>query len=239
MMLEDFANVGDKRIALVTGAAGGIGQAIVDVLRRKGWRTAGADLKPSTADMHYPVDLSDHGQASALVGLVASDMGLPTALVNAAGIYRAVHLPETDERYIEEVMAVNLVAPLVLCREFIGRHVAGGTRASVVNVASVSGEMGSPDPSYAASKGGLIAMTRGLGRAYAAQGVRVNAVAPGVIDTEMAALIPADRRKQYRRSIPSGRFGTAEEVAAAVAFLLDDESSYMAGTVLDVNGGLF
>jgi len=111
--------------------------------------------------------------------------------------------------------------------------------SSVVNVASVSGQMGSPDPSYAASKGGLIAMTKGLGRAYAAQGIRVNAVAPGIIDTEMAGLIPPDRREQSRRSIPSGRFGAAEEVAAAVAFLLDDESSYMAGTVLDVNGGLY
>jgi 3-oxoacyl-[acyl-carrier protein] reductase len=229
----------NERIALVTGAAGGIGQAIVDMLRRKGWRTAGADLKPSTADAHYPVDLSDHRQAAELIDVVVSDIGLPAALVNAAGIYRGVHLPETDDRYIEEVMAVNLVAPLVLCREFIGRHVAGGSSASVVNVASVSGEMGSPDPSYAASKGGLIAMTKGLGRAYAAQGVRVNAVAPGIIDTEMAGLIPADRREQYRRSIPNGRFGAAEEVAAAVAFLLGDESSYMVGTVLDVNGGLY
>ncbi|WP_171074135.1 SDR family NAD(P)-dependent oxidoreductase [Nonomuraea basaltis] len=135
--------------------------------------------------------------------------------------------------------AVNLVAPLVLCREFVGSHIACGSKASIVNVASVSGRMGSPDPSYAASKGGLIAMTKGLGRVYASHGIRINAVAPGVIDTDMARLIPAERREQYLSTIPSGRFGASQEVATTVAFLLSTESSYMAGTVLDVNGGLW
>lgn len=229
----------DEQTALVTGAAGGIGQAIVAVLRVKGWRTIGADLHGSSADAHYSVDLRHPEQAAALIDKVTSDNGLPRALVNAAGIYRAVHLPETDTAYIDEVMAVNLVAPLVLCREFVGSHIADGSKASIVNVASVSGRMGSPDPSYAASKGGLIAMTKGLGRVYASHGIRINAVAPGVIDTDMARLIPAERREQYLSTIPSGRFGAAQEVAATVAFLLSDESSYMTGTVLDVNGGLW
>ncbi|WP_086829210.1 SDR family NAD(P)-dependent oxidoreductase [Allokutzneria sp. NRRL B-24872] len=224
-----------ERVAVVTGAAGGIGAATVEVLRERGWAVAGVDLAPSTADSSHIVDLRSTDALGGVLDEIQARLGRVTGLVNAAGLYRAVALPETTSDYAADVMAVNVTAPIMLCREVIAR--AGGP-VSIVNVTSVVGRIGSHDPSYGASKGALIALTKGLASSYGKSGVRVNAVAPGVIETGMARSIPAERLGQYLETIPAGRLGEAEEVASVIAFLLSEEAAYVNGAVVDVNGGL-
>ncbi|GAA4011334.1 beta-ketoacyl-ACP reductase [Allokutzneria multivorans] len=220
---------------MVTGAAGGIGAATVAELRARGWAVAGVDLAPSTADSSHIVDLRSPDVFSDLLDDVEARLGRVTGLVNAAGLYRAVALPETTSDYAADVMAVNVTAPIMLCREVISR--AGGG-VSIVNVTSVVGRIGSHDPCYGASKGALISLTKGLASSYGKSGVRVNAVAPGVIETGMARSIPAERLERYLETIPAGRLGEGREVASVIGFLLSEEASYVNGTVVDVNGGL-
>ncbi len=186
----------------------------------------------------YVADLAEPDAPAKVMFDVCRDLGVPTVLVNAAGVYRAIDLLETDVAYADEVYAVNVRAPMLLIKELIARHAPAGTAARVVNVASVSGQIGSPDAAYGASKGALIALTRSLGRAFAGAGIRVNAVAPGIVDTDMARRIPADRLASYLGEIPLGRMASAREVADAVLFLLSDQASYLIGTVVDVNGGM-
>ncbi len=147
-------------------------------------------------------------------------------------------LLETEITYLDEVYAVNVRAPILLTREMVARNIHAGSAARIVNVASVSGQIGSPDAAYGASKGALIAFTRGAGRAFASSGIRINAVAPGIVDTDMARVIPEDRISSYLSDIPLHRLASPEEVSAAVAFLLSEQASYLVGTVVDVNGGM-
>ncbi len=227
-----------NQVAVVTGAAGGIGAATATLLRDRGWLVAGVDLTPSTADSSHIVDLRETHAPTRLFDDVEARLGRPTALVNAAGLYRANGLLETTSDYASDVMAVNVTAPILLSRDLIDRAVRAKSGASIVNVTSVVGRIGSHDPAYGASKGALISLTKGLASSYGRSGVRVNAVAPGVIETAMSRTIPADRLGHYLDTIPEGRLGRAGEVAAAVGFLLSAEASYINGAVIDVNGGL-
>ena len=227
-----------ERVAVVTGAAGGIGAAVATLLRDQGWLVAGVDLGPSTADSSHIVDLRDTRALSGLLDDVEARLGRPTGLVNAAGLYRATGLLETTSDYASDVMAVNVTAPILLSRDLIELAVRANSGASIVNVTSVVGRIGSHDPAYGASKGALISLTKGLASSFGKAGVRVNAVAPGVIETNMSRTIPADRLGHYLDTIPAGRLGQAGEVAAAIGFLLSPEASYINGAVVDVNGGL-
>jgi NAD(P)-dependent dehydrogenase (short-subunit alcohol dehydrogenase family) len=226
------------QIALVTGAAGGIGSAIAAQLRNRGWRVVGLDVRTTTADVTRVVDLRDPSGIPAAMDEIQEHVGLPSALVNAAGVYRAIDLLATEPDYIRDVLNVNVAAPILLCRELIRRNIELDTAASIVNITSVVAHQGSADPSYGASKGALVTLTKSLAKAYGSQRIRVNAVAPGIIDTEMARSIPPGRIDHYRSTIPAGRFGLPEEVASAVTFLLSDEAAYVNGAILDVHGGL-
>ncbi|MFC9897552.1 SDR family NAD(P)-dependent oxidoreductase [Nocardia sp. NPDC127579] len=228
-------------LAVVTGAAGGIGTATTDLLAAAGYRVVAVDKRPfdsaAAADCQV-VDLSDPAAICAFFTSVEQTHGVVSALVNNAGIYLARDFLDYGAADFDAVLDVNLRAAFFCTQHVARRLIATGATGSVVNVGSISGQSGSPDAAYAASKGALIALTRGLGRALAVHRVRVNAVAPGIIETPMAARIPDGRARAYRAQIPVGRFGTPDEVAAAIGYLISPASSYVTASVLDVNGGL-
>ncbi|SBT43331.1 SDR family NAD(P)-dependent oxidoreductase [Micromonospora auratinigra] len=228
-------------LAVVTGGAGGIGRAVTAALTRTGHRVLSVDREPAadpTAHAALVADVAVPAQVERLFAEVHQRYGLPAVLVNNAGVYPARDFLDYDPTTYAEVLDVNLGATFFGTLAYARALVAAGRPGTVVNVASISGQSGSPDAAYGASKGAVIALTHSLGRALAGHRIRVNAVAPGLVDTPMADRIPADRRDDYRARIPVGRFGTPAEIAAAVAWLADPASSYVTATVLDVNGGL-
>ncbi|MGW0564776.1 SDR family NAD(P)-dependent oxidoreductase [Streptomyces sp. NPDC003016] len=228
-------------LAVVTGGAGGIGRAVTAQLARDGHRVLAVDLlgdADPAAHTALVADLGEPDAAERLFGEIEERYGLPSVLVNNAGIYEARDFLEYDTESYRRVFDVNVGAAFFCTQALAGRLIAAGRPGSVVNVASISGQSGSPDAAYGASKGAVIALTRGLGRSLAPHRIRVNAVAPGLIDTPMAGRVPADRAAAYRERIPQARFGEPAEVAAAICYLAGPGASYVTASVLDVNGGL-
>ncbi|WP_433554066.1 SDR family NAD(P)-dependent oxidoreductase [Micromonospora zamorensis] len=228
-------------LAVVTGAAGGIGRAVTVALAGAGHRVLGVDGDPAGDPAAYAslvADVAVPEQVEQLFAQIHERYGQPTVLVNNAGVYHARNFLDYDPKTYAQVLDVNLGAAFFCTQAFARALVDAGRPGTVVNVASISGQSGSPDAAYGASKGACIALTRSLGRALAEHRIRVNAVAPGLVDTPMAARIPVERRDDYRARIPVGRFGSPAEIAAAVAWLAGPESSYVTASVLDVNGGL-
>lgn len=239
--MNDEVSAGQRPLAVVTGAAGGIGRAVTATLTDAGHRVLAVDVRDDADASAYATlvaDLTAPEAAGELFQDIARRYGVPSVLVNNAGVYEARDFLDYDADSYRRVFGVNVDAAFFCTQAFARRLIARERPGSVVNVASVSGQSGSPDAAYGASKGALIALTRGLGRSLAAHRIRVNAVAPGLIDTPMLARIPADRAADYHRRIPQGRFGEPAEVAAAVRYLAGPESSYATASVLDVNGGL-
>ncbi|WP_434600481.1 SDR family NAD(P)-dependent oxidoreductase [Streptomyces sp. A5-4] len=226
---------------MVTGAAGGIGRAVTAELAQAGHRVLAVDVKDDADPAAHAVLTADLGVPAAadeLFQLIEERYGLPSVLVNNAGIYEARDFLDYDAESYHRVFGINAGAAFFCTQTLARRLIAAGRPGSVVNVASISGRSGSPDTAYGASKGAVIALTRSLGRSLAPHRIRVNAVAPGLIDTPMAARIPADRVADYRDRIPQARFGEAAEVASAVCYLAGPGASYVTASVLDVNGGL-
>ncbi|MCH0540395.1 SDR family oxidoreductase [Streptomyces sp. MUM 203J] len=229
-------------LAVVTGGAGGIGRAVTAALAEDGCRVIAVDIRGGGAGpgAHGEV-VADVGDPDAVAGLfrrIEETYGVPDVLVNNAGVYEARDFLDYDAESYRRVFDSNATSAFFCTQAFARLLIAAGRPGSVVNVASISGQSGSPDAAYGASKGAVITLTRGLGRSLAAHGIRVNAVAPGVIDTPMAARIPRERRADYAARVPVGRLGEAGEVAAAVRFLAGPGAGYVTATVLDVNGGL-
>ncbi len=228
-------------LAVVTGAAGGIGRAITAELTRTGHRVLAVDVTDDAGPAAHATLTADLGAPQAAEEVfqeIEDRYGLPGVLINNAGIYEARDFLDYDAASYRRVFDVNAGAAFFCTQSLTRRLIAAGRPGSVVNIASISGRSGSPDAAYGASKGAVIALTRGLGQSLAPHRIRVNAVAPGLIDTPMAARIPADRVADYRARIPQGRFGDPAEVAAAVCWLAGPAAGYVTGSVLDVNGGL-
>ncbi|MFF0608082.1 SDR family NAD(P)-dependent oxidoreductase [Nocardia tengchongensis] len=228
-------------LAVVTGADGGIGRATTELLAADGYRVLALDRRPFTSAAAIATrvaDLSDYRAIGALVDELTAEFGVASVLVNNAGSYLAREFLDYEPEHFDQVMDVNLGAAFFLTQGFARHLIAAGEPGAVVNVGSISGQSGSPDAAYAASKGALLTLTRSLGRSLAAHRIRVNAVAPGIIETPMAARIPEDRARAYQAQIPTGRFGTAAEVAEAIRYLAGPAGSYVTASVLDVNGGL-
>jgi NAD(P)-dependent dehydrogenase (short-subunit alcohol dehydrogenase family) len=247
---------GGSRVAVVTGAAGGIGSAICRRLAAGGLAVACLDLNEGAAKgvasaltdaaswpasaRGYPADVRDAGSVGAAAARIRADLGEPWLLVNAAGVFSIQLLPDLDEDEWDRIVDTNLKGPFLTCREFLPAMIAARD-GCIVNIASTAGVRGGHRrAAYCASKGGLVLLTRSLAVDHGADGVRVNCVCPGLIDTEMADWIRHDApaMTRFSQSTPAGRIGSPDEIAAAVAFLASDDASYMQGSVLMVDGGV-
>ena len=228
--------------ALITGAAGGIGGATAALLVEEGARVAVADLQPHAGDFAVSVSLdvtSDESVHSA-VSEVERVLGRIDVLVNCAGIYRIGQLADVDSDAWDQLMDINLRGTYLVCRAVLPGMLERGA-GSIVNLSSISGRTKSTlaAPSYVASKAGVIGLTMALASQSAPRGVRVNAVAPGPVDTEMIRGLPAELKPGLLATIPLGRLATARGIAQAIAFLASDAAAHITGETLNVNGGAF
>ena len=242
---------------LITGGSRGIGAAAAVLAARDGWdvainytrdaaaaeRVAAQVREAGRRALVLQADVSDEAQVLAMFAAVDKDFGPLRGMVNNAGV---VDLPaRVDEMSLQRLMrmfAINLTGSFLCAREAVKRMSTkhGGAGGVIVNLSSAAARLGSPGQyvDYAAAKAGIDTFTLGLAREVAAEGIRVNAVRPGLIDTEIHASggLP-DRAKQLAPTVPMQRTGSAEEVAQAIVWLLSDASSYTTGSVIDVTGG--
>ena len=245
------------RILLVTGGSRGIGAATAVHAARAGWDVAinytrDAQAAEAVAGevralgrraLVVQADVADEAQVLAMFAAVDAALGPMTGLVNNAGV---VDLParvdEMSLQRLQRMWAINITGTFVCTREALKRMSRrhGGPGGAIVNLSSAAARLGAPNQyvDYAASKGAIDTFTLGLAREVAAEGVRVNGVRPGIIDTDIHASggLP-DRAAQMAPSVPLQRAGTSQEVAAAIVWLLSDEASYATGTIIDVTGG--
>ncbi|MEZ5784174.1 MAG: SDR family oxidoreductase [Rhizobiaceae bacterium] len=247
----------DRKTLLVTGGSRGIGAATALLAAQSGWRVAVNYTSNEAAAAKVVAAITDSGgEAFAVKGDVGSEADILTmfeavderygrleGLVNNAGIAGPeLRLDQMDSARIERMFRVNVTGSLLCAREAIKRMStkAGGKGGSIVNLSSAAATLGGGGSyvDYAATKGAIDVFTLGLGREVASEGIRVNAVRPGMIDTDIHADIgDADRAKKLAPSLPMKRAGTAEEVAEAIVWLLSDASSYTTGSILSVTGG--
>lgn len=239
------------KAAIVTGGARGIGLAVAKRLAAGGADIAIWDVLEDAAlesaeglatefdakTIARKVDITKADEVESAAGETVKTLGEVRILVNNAGITRDGMFLRMDESDWDLVLAVNLKGAF-LCTKAVARKMRK-TGGSIVNMASVVGIIGNPgQANYSASKAGLLGLTKTCARELARYGIRVNAVAPGYIDTEMTRRLAGDVREQVLANVPLGRYGTPEEVASAVAFLAGDESSYITGQVVRVCGGM-
>jgi 3-oxoacyl-[acyl-carrier protein] reductase len=238
------------KIALVTGSSRGIGAGIVRTFDQHGARCvvnyvadpAGAneaDARRVAADLREAIvlqcDVGDDAQVAAMMEQVRQQLGGLDILVNNAGILRDRTLKKMTPTEWDAVLRVNLTGAFN-CIHHAQPILRSGGR--IVNISSVSGQLGIfGQANYAASKAGLIALTRVAARELARQGITANAVAPGFVDTDILQSMPDDARKAFMEQIPLGRMGSTDDIAHAVLFLASPEAGYITGQVLNVNGG--
>ena len=251
---------GTPRSALVTGAGTGIGRAIALRLARDGWAVAVNDLEPGRADavaaevaalgvrgVAVVADVGDRAAARRMVAETMATLGAVDLLVNNAGVCRLGALAEVSEADWRATFRVNVDGVFFCCQAALPHMLARG-RGDIINLASWSGKAGAPyfGP-YCASKFAVIGLTQSLAKEVAAQGIRVNAVCPGIVaGTEMRAHVDAESRALGRPTstdrvgwIPMGRLAEPEDVAGVVAFLVSDDARYMTGQAVNVTGGLW
>jgi 3-oxoacyl-[acyl-carrier protein] reductase len=243
----------DGRVALVTGASRGIGRAIAVRLGGAGARVyvnyrsdheGGAETVRraeeaggSAAPLAF--DVADSEAVSNSVGEILSNEGRLDVLVNNAGVAIDNLLLRLKAEDWDQVMSVNLRGTFNCTRAAV-RSMLRAHFGRIVNLSSVIGLMGNAGQSaYAAAKAGLLGFTKATAREVASRNITVNAVAPGLIETEMVAHLPEARRTEYLNAVPAGRFGTPDEVAELVAFLVRADTSYITGQVISINGGLY
>lgn len=244
----------EGRVALVTGASRGIGRAIAVALGGRGARvvvnyasqetaaaeTVAAVVAAGGTASAKRFDVSDAAAVDAAVKEIAAESGLHI-LVNNAGIaVNALTLGAKDADW-KRSLDVNLNGAFYCTRAALRPLMKAKEAGRIINITSITAETGSAGQApYVAAKAALIGLTKTWAREYASRGMTVNAVSPGYIDTEMTAKdLPPDRRAELLKSIPLGRVGSPEDVAAAVAFLASPAAAYVTGEVLRVNGGLF
>jgi 2-hydroxycyclohexanecarboxyl-CoA dehydrogenase len=224
-------------VAVVTGAASGLGAGIAAALTERGWRVAGLDLRPSpSVDLGLEVDVTDAAAVDTCVARVEEELGPVDALVTAAGIYEMLPVEDVDDARWERMLTVNLSGTANACAAVVGR-MAGRGRGSIVTISSDLGVGGSEgDVHYAASKGAIVGFTRALAADVGPVGVAVNSVAPGAADTPLLEESSPWRAEEFLSTLPVRRLVRPDEIAAAVLFLLEAGTA-LQGQVVSPNAG--
>jgi 3-oxoacyl-[acyl-carrier protein] reductase len=242
----------DRKVAIVTGGGQGIGRAIVLDLAEIGVDVVVADINIDAAEsaaaeaaaagidaLAIQVNVADSQNVEAMIEKTVEKYGRIDHLVNNAGITRDALMMRMGDDAWQAVIDINLTGTY-LCSKAVVRTMMKQRSGRIVNISSVVGAMGNAgQTNYAASKAGVIGLTKSLAREVASRGINVNAVAPGFIQTAMTDGLPEKARDELVTLIPNGRLGLPEDVSAAVKFLLSDDASYITGQVLHVNGGMY
>ena len=242
----------NSRVVLVTGASRGIGQAIARAFARAGDRvigtaTSAAGAAAIAADLEalgrghrgMALDVADQDSLQAFTEALQAEGLQPSVLVNNAGITRDNLLMRMKDEEWQQVIETNLTGVFKLCRHFI-RGMIKARQGRIINVGSVVGASGNPgQANYAAAKAGLGGFTRALAQEVANRSVTVNAIAPGMIDTDMTRALTEAQREQIVARIPAGRLGSVDEIASLAVYLASDGAGYITGETIHVNGGMY
>lgn len=246
-----FLSLEDK-VAVVTGAARGIGKAIADTLARSGADVVVVDIQADLAEatareiatgtgrrmIALKVDVADRESVRHMVNHTIEEFGRLDILVNNAGITRDNLIMRMKEEDWDQVLDINLKGAFN-CSQAVVRQMMKQHYGRIVNISSVSGVSGQAgQTNYSSSKAGLIGFTKALAKEVGSRNITVNAVAPGFIETELTANLPREIRDMSIKLTPVGRFGTPQDIANAVAFLVSDEASFITGVTLQVDGGM-
>jgi 3-oxoacyl-[acyl-carrier protein] reductase len=240
------------RVALITGGARGIGKSIAESFADKGADVVVADISYESAaetakelasrgvkTLALKLDVSRAEDVAAGFGEIMQQFGRLDILVNNAGITRDGLLLRMKEEDWDAVIGINLKGVFLCSKEAI-KVMVKQKYGRIINIASVVAFMGNPgQANYSASKAGIVGLTKTMAKEYASRGITANAVAPGFIATAMTDALGENVRQEMLKSIPAGAFGTAGDVANAVAFFASPESSYVTGQVIHVNGGMY
>ena len=244
--MPEFCSL-ENRVALVTGGSRGIGAEIARELGRAGARVAvnyrsskeqAETVAHEAKGVAFAGDVADPEQAKALIDAVEGELGDIDILVNNAGITRDTLIARMSDEEWRDVISTNLDGMFHSCRA-VARKMLRRRSGAIVNMSSFVGVHGTPgQTNYAASKGGIIGFTKALAKELGPRGVRVNAIAPGYIETELTENLPEEWRGFLLQATPLGRLGAPQDVATAVRFLCSDEAAFVTGEVMLVDGGL-
>lgn len=241
----------NDKVTVITGSARGIGFALATAFGAAGAKVMVIDLAPEAVDAAvqklrdqgsqawgYVGNVTDSAMMEELFARVVAEHGSLDVLINNAGVTRDNLMLRMKEEEWQLVMDINLKGSFI-CTQKAFKHMMKARKGSIVNIASVIGLMGNAgQANYAASKGGMIAFTKSCAKEFASRGVRVNAVAPGFIETEMTASLPAEVVAAYAKAIPLAKMGSPLDVAKLCLFLASNESAYITGQTIAVDGGL-
>ena len=233
------------KVALITGATGGIGVAIAKKMKEAGATVvvSGRNVAKMNAEfgdefVKMPADLATDGGAEELIMNTIDACGKIDILVNNAGITRDTLMMRMTDEQFDDVINTNLRSCFKMCRAAI-MPMMKNRSGRIINMASIIGAIGGAgQANYAASKGGMIAMTKSIAAEVGSRGITANAIAPGFIKTPMTDVLPDNLKQTYLAQIPAGRFGEPEDIANACVFLASDEASYINGQTLHINGGM-
>lgn len=233
------------KVVLITGATGGIGGAIAHTMKDAGATVVVSGRNTIKLNSEFgdefikiPCDLAADGSAEELVMNTIERAGKIDVLINNAGITMDTLLMRMSDEQFDNVMNTNLRAAFKTCRAAI-IPMMKQRFGRIINMASIVGAVGGAgQANYAASKGGLVAMTKSIAAEVASRGITANAIAPGFIETPMTDVLSDDLKKKYLEQIPAGRFGTPADIANVCVFLASDEASYINGQTIHVNGGM-
>ena len=241
-----------NKVALVTGAGRGIGKATAIALAREGASVVVNDVDLQSAEetadeitamgckaLPIKADVSDRTEVTKMVDTIIETFKRIDILVNNAGIFSSVSLDDITGDEWDKVIKVNLKG-VFLCSQAVMKFMKKQRSGKIVNISSLAAKVGGifAGADYAASKAGVIALTKSLAKQLASYGINVNAVAPAVIKTDMTKNWPKEVKEAFLKQIPLGRFGKPEEVAETVLFLVSDGANFITGATIDVNGGI-